>query len=30
LVALQKPEPEKPDQSLSIVPVQTAGEVSAS
>ena len=30
LVPLQKPEPENPAQSLSIVPVQTAGEVSAS
>jgi hypothetical protein len=32
LVPLQKPEPEpeNPERSLSIVPVQTAGEVSAS
>jgi hypothetical protein len=27
---LQKPDPENPDQLLSIVPVQTAGAVSAS
>jgi hypothetical protein len=30
LVPLQKPVPEKPAQLLSMVPVQTAGEVSAS